>query len=110
MYLLIGLGLLLLLMGCSQTRSEDKTFFVDEARLTQCPAPAFAISPPATCLRVRIAPSEAWVGFSNEIKGFSYQENHLYELLVRVSYDPSGMADIPPTYTLLKVISQQAAT
>ena len=95
-----------LLAGCNQTRSEVKTFLVDKSLATDCPAAAFGMTPPATCLQVKISPSSTWEGFSNKIAGFQYEAGNVYELKVRVTYDTSGIMDTPPSYQLIKIVSK----
>lgn len=100
------LGPFLLLVGCSQTRFETQSLWVDKAYETNCPPIGYIGPKPDKCLRVRVSANDTWYGFSQPIKGFEYEEGYLYELQVLVGYDISGAMDVPPSYTLLKAVSK----
>lgn len=106
---LLLLGVVLPLAACSQTRSERQILLVDKAYTADCPPTGYIGPRPDKCIKVKIGTDGAWYGFSQPIQGFRYEEGYLYELQVRVTYDTSGMMDVPPSYTLLRVVNKQKA-
>lgn len=60
-------------------------------------------------MRAQFTPTAEWYGFSQPIEGFGYQESYLYELRLRVTYDTSGMMDVPPKYALIRIVSKTPA-
>jgi len=62
------------------------------------------------CLRVRLAPDEAWKNFYDPIEGFEYEEGFLYRIEVERSHVPKPLADASSyEYRLLRIISKEPA-
>ena len=105
---IVGLLGLLLLSACSQTRTEIQTLEVNSSLTTNCPRMFILGEPPASCIQVRRDSSQAWRGFSDPIEGFNYEAGFLYRLELRVTFDTSGMMDVPPRFALSRILSKQA--
>lgn len=101
--------LLLITLLSSCTRSETKTFFVDSTLATDCPSVGNFGPIPDTCLKVRHNQNEDWRGFSDEIKGFDYEQGYNYELLVRiVTFSYPAPDAFSTTYQLARLVKKEA--
>lgn len=98
---------ILFLTSCNAPVTEVKTFFVGETLATDCPPKGYIGPKPDTCLKVRYSKDSEWQGFSDPIQDFNYEEGYTHELLVRITYDNSGLMDVPPTYTFNRLVRKE---